>query len=103
MSVDHIRYDILAQDALRGVVRTVVVDAAKHGLPGEHHFYITFSTRAEGVACGARAGQFRATWSRGNAQRGQAGEWRRSRAARSFSKKISDRPVEPALTSSRIP
>ena len=54
MSVDHIRYDILAQDALRGVVRTVVADAAKHGLPGEHHFYITFDTRAEGVRLSPR-------------------------------------------------
>ena len=31
MAVDHIRYDILAQDALRGVVRSVLRDAAKHG------------------------------------------------------------------------
>jgi hypothetical protein len=49
MAVDHIRYDILAQEALRGVVQTVLKDAAKNGLPGEHHFYITFDTRAEGV------------------------------------------------------
>jgi hypothetical protein len=54
MSVDRIRYDILAQDALRGVVRTLVADAAKHGLPGEHHFYITFDTRADGVRLSAR-------------------------------------------------
>ena len=49
MAVDHIRYDILAQAALRGVVRTVLADAAKKGLPGEHHFKITFNTRAPGV------------------------------------------------------
>jgi hypothetical protein len=49
MAVDHIRYDILAQKALRGVMRAVLVDAAKNGLPGDHHFYITFDTRAEGV------------------------------------------------------
>jgi hypothetical protein len=49
MAVDHIRYDILAQEALRGVVQTVLKDAAKNGLPGEHHFYVTFETRAEGV------------------------------------------------------
>jgi uncharacterized protein len=49
MAVDHIRYDILAQEALRGVVRTVLADAAKNGLPGDHHFYITFNIRAEGV------------------------------------------------------
>ncbi len=49
MPVDHIRYDILAQAALRGVVRTVLADAAKKGLPGEHHFKITFNTTAPGV------------------------------------------------------
>ena len=49
MAVDHIRYDILAQEALRGVVHTVLVDTAKNGLPGDHHFYITFETRADGV------------------------------------------------------
>src|SRR5262249_27126120 len=49
MHVDHIRYDILAREALRGVVRTVLDDTAKHGLPGEHHFYITFDPRAQGV------------------------------------------------------
>jgi hypothetical protein len=54
MAVDHIRYDILAQEALRGVVQTVLNDAAKNGLPGEHHFYITFETRAEGVRLASR-------------------------------------------------
>jgi hypothetical protein len=54
MSVDHIRYDILTQDALRGVVRTVLEDAARNGLPGEHHFYIAFDTRAEGVKLSQR-------------------------------------------------
>src|SRR5580658_6892482 len=49
MPVDHIRYDILAQTALRGVVRTVLADAAKKGLPGDHHFKITFNTTAPGV------------------------------------------------------
>jgi hypothetical protein len=49
MAADHIRYDILAQAALRGVVRTVLADAAKKGLPGEHHFKITFNTTAPGV------------------------------------------------------
>lgn len=46
---DHIRYDLLTQQALRGVVRTVLADTAKKGLPGEHHFYISFETQAEGV------------------------------------------------------
>jgi hypothetical protein len=54
MAVDHIRYDILTQDALRGVVRQVLVDAAKKGLPGEHHFFITFDTKAPGVRLSAR-------------------------------------------------
>ncbi len=49
MATDHIRYDVLAQAALRGVVRTVLADAAKKGLPGEHHFKITFNTTAPGV------------------------------------------------------
>src|SRR5438045_3171003 len=54
MAVDHIRYDLLAQEALRGVVRTVLEDAAKNGLPGDHYFYITFDTRAEGVRVSQR-------------------------------------------------
>jgi hypothetical protein len=49
MPADQIRYDILAQQALRGVVRTVMTDIAKNGLPGEHHFKITFATTAPGV------------------------------------------------------
>jgi uncharacterized protein len=54
MATDHIRYDILAQAALRGVVRTVLADAAKKGLPGEHHFKITFDTTAPGVTLSER-------------------------------------------------
>ncbi len=54
MPVDHIRYDLLTQQALRSVVRTVLNDAAKHGLPGEHHFYISFDTRAPGVKVSSR-------------------------------------------------
>jgi hypothetical protein len=46
---DHIRYDLLTQQALRSVVRQVLADTAKKGLPGEHHFYISFDTSAEGV------------------------------------------------------
>jgi hypothetical protein len=46
---DQIRYDLLTQQALRGVVRSVLAGAAKKGLPGEHHFYISFDTRADGV------------------------------------------------------
>jgi hypothetical protein len=49
MAQDLIRYDLLVQDALKGVVRRVLSDAAAHGLPGEHHFYISFRTDAPGV------------------------------------------------------
>jgi hypothetical protein len=54
MAQDLIRYDLLAQDALRGLVRKVLMDAAKFGLPGEHHFYISFDTRAPGVRISQR-------------------------------------------------
>jgi hypothetical protein len=54
MATDHIRYDLLAQDALRGLVRKVLTDAAKSGLPGEHHFSISFRTDAEGVKLSPR-------------------------------------------------
>ncbi|MEY9178971.1 hypothetical protein ABIG06_000677 [Bradyrhizobium sp. USDA 326] len=54
MATDHIRYDVLARDALRGVLRKVLTDAAAHGLPGEHHFFITFVSRAEGVKLSPR-------------------------------------------------
>jgi hypothetical protein len=45
---DLIRYDLLVQDALKSVVRKVLIDA-KDGLPGEHHFYISFQTDFPGV------------------------------------------------------
>ena len=50
MPTDLIRYDLLVQDALRSVVRRVLSDAARNGLPGEHHFNISFKTQASGVA-----------------------------------------------------
>ncbi|TPP11420.1 SspB family protein [Rhizobium glycinendophyticum] len=50
MGHDHIRYDILAQDALRSVIRKVLTEVAATGrLPGDHHFFITFLTGAPGV------------------------------------------------------
>ncbi len=49
MPNDLIRYDLLVQEALCGVVKKVLGDAARHGLPGDHHFYITFRTHAPGV------------------------------------------------------
>ena len=51
---DHIRYDLLTQQALRGVVRQVLADTAKKGIVGEHHFYISFDTRADGVRLSER-------------------------------------------------
>ena len=51
---DQIRYDLLTQQALRGVVRSVLNDTAKKGLPGDHHFYISFDTRADGVRLSER-------------------------------------------------
>ncbi len=54
MSNDMIRYDLLAQDALRGVVRKVLIDVGKQGLPGEHHFYIAFDTNYPGVRLSQR-------------------------------------------------
>lgn len=48
--VDEMHYEALAQEALRGVVRAALERAAgPTGIPGAHHFYITFRTDAEGV------------------------------------------------------
>lgn len=54
MADDLIRYDLLVQDALRGVVRKVLTDAARDGLAGEHHFYVSFRTEAPGVRMSQR-------------------------------------------------
>lgn len=54
MQTDHIRYDLLTSDAMRGVLRRVLMDAAEHGLPGEHHFFITFMSTADGVTISSR-------------------------------------------------
>ncbi len=54
MSEDMIRYDILAQEALRGVIRKVLEEVARSGLPGEHHFFITFQTGHPGVRLSRR-------------------------------------------------
>lgn len=51
---DLIRYDILAQEALRGVVKKVLQEVARTGLPGDHHFYITFDTQFSGVRLSSR-------------------------------------------------
>lgn len=44
-----IRYDVLAQEAMRSVVKKVLNEVVRAGLPGEHHFYITFNTEMPGV------------------------------------------------------
>jgi uncharacterized protein len=54
MSTDLIRYDLLAQEALRGVVRRVLEDVSRTGVPGEHHFYISFNTEFPGVKISPR-------------------------------------------------
>jgi hypothetical protein len=51
------RYDQLAQNALRGVVRDALRKIQKTGLPGEHHFYIAFNTRYPGVILSERISQ----------------------------------------------
>ena len=49
-STDHIGYNALTQAALRGVVRATLESVSKlERLPGDHHFYITFRTRTQGV------------------------------------------------------
>ena len=49
--VDEMMYEALAQDALRGVIRAALDRAAgPGGIPGAHHFYITFKTRGPGVS-----------------------------------------------------
>ena len=49
--VDEMHYEQLAQDALRGVIRSALERAAlPEGIPGGHHFYVTFKTRAPGVS-----------------------------------------------------
>lgn len=54
MSEENIRYDLLVRDALRGIIRTVLQRVQKKGLPGEHHFYITFDTTASGAIISKR-------------------------------------------------
>jgi hypothetical protein len=54
MPEDLMRYDQLAQNALKGVVREALRKVERSGLPGEHHFYIQFDTRYPGVSIGDR-------------------------------------------------
>ncbi|MBB4017903.1 hypothetical protein GGR16_002937 [Chelatococcus caeni] len=54
MAKDLIRYDLLVQEALRGVVRKLLADAVRDGLPGDHYFYISFRTDHPGVRLSSR-------------------------------------------------
>lgn len=54
MASDLIRYDLLVQEALRNVVRKVMQEAARDGLRGDHHFFITFRTKAPGLRLSER-------------------------------------------------
>src|SRR6185503_495921 len=54
MAQDLMRYDLLAQDALRGVIRAALLRVQQSGLPGEHHFYISFNTRHPDVRLSER-------------------------------------------------
>jgi hypothetical protein len=57
MATDLIRYDLLVQDAFREIFRKVLTDVAAKGLPGEHHFLVTFRTGSPGVKMSDRLRQ----------------------------------------------
>lgn len=50
MAEDELRYDLMVEDALRGVARAALRQVEAQGLPGEHHFYVTFRTDHPGVS-----------------------------------------------------
>ncbi|MGB0627615.1 MAG: SspB family protein [Alphaproteobacteria bacterium] len=50
MTDDQMRYDQMVETALRGVVREALTKTLNEGLPGDHHFYLTFRTQAPGVS-----------------------------------------------------
>ncbi len=49
MTSRRLDYDLMLQDALRGIVREALAITAADGLSGDHHFYITFRTDCPGV------------------------------------------------------
>lgn len=49
MESDPFEYDIWIEDALKSVIRKSLDYAAEYGLPGDHHFYLTYRTDIEGV------------------------------------------------------
>src|ERR1700680_114658 len=50
MAQDLFDYPQMVEAALRGVIREALACAAREGLPGDHHFYVSFRTRSPGVA-----------------------------------------------------
>ena len=57
MTQDLIRYDVLCQEALRGVVKKIIAEVVRTGLPGQHHFFISFDTQHPGVRMSTRLRQ----------------------------------------------
>ncbi|MBK8174739.1 MAG: hypothetical protein IPK66_05515 [Rhodospirillales bacterium] len=49
MTISELPYDLWLEEALRSVIRNALLYTAEHGLPGSHHFYLTFVTGAPGV------------------------------------------------------
>lgn len=47
---DDLRYDIWVEAALRQVISKALMNVSQHGLPGDHHFYISFLTQEDGVS-----------------------------------------------------
>ena len=49
MSDQYFDYDEMIQDALKGVVVKILEDVSDNGLKGDHHYYVAFNTKCEGV------------------------------------------------------
>ena len=49
MNSDHIDYPALMHKSMIGIIRELLCDAASEGLPGDHHFYLSFDTTFPGV------------------------------------------------------
>lgn len=54
MTDETLRYDIWVEEALRSVIKKTLVHVSEYGLPGDHHFYISFQTQADGVSIPGR-------------------------------------------------
>lgn len=54
MTTDALPYEHWIDEALRVVIRRALAHVAEHGLPGNHHFYLTFRTDADGVVLSPR-------------------------------------------------